>query len=177
METILFYNLKATGKPRWNLKADHEKQPHITELSAMLVNAETQETIHSVNLVIKPDGWVNDPENGNEDLGISEAWATMMLFQMWQGATRVTFDKKINQKIIKYAIARFLQPGLIKLWANKKKHECIKDITRKEFVVSDPSLTDCANLFVGVSADTEILNDNLCMIRNVYFASKIKALD
>lgn len=174
METILFYNVEATAKPEWKLSSDHEDQPHLTKLAALLVNSETLETIQTLDLIIKPDGFESDIPLAYDKNAIPEGFATMLLYLMWNGSKRVTYDKAFNQKLVKTAMSRFLQQEPVDLWKSKKDHICIKKLTTKDSDVKNPSLVECASHFVN---ENNILQnsflDNLVLIKDIYFASQI----
>jgi len=176
LNTILFYNVKANGQPRWNLKSDHEKQPHIEEIAAILVDEESQDIIQSINLVVKPDNWdisEDSPYTTEEhvEMGVPEGFAIMMLYLMWNNTKRVTFDKGLNQKLIKTAIARYLQDEPLNLWNSKKNHPCLKAITKKVTGISKPLFNDSTKHFLDRSYNRfdSDLYTSLILMRNMYF--------
>lgn len=63
MKTIIFYDTETTGLPDWKAPSDSETQPHLVQLAAILCNEETREIIDTLDVVIKPNGWVITPEN------------------------------------------------------------------------------------------------------------------
>ena len=50
-----------SGIPNFKLSADHPEQPHPCEIAALL-QTEPGETIETLDTLIKPDGWLIDPE-------------------------------------------------------------------------------------------------------------------
>jgi DNA polymerase-3 subunit epsilon len=54
----LFYDTETTGLPLWKEPSDHVDQPHIVQLAAKLVNLATREVLKSMDVIIRPDGWV-----------------------------------------------------------------------------------------------------------------------
>lgn len=53
---ILFYDTETTGIPRWDLPADHESQPRIVDLGAVLCG-ENGEELDRYESIVRPDGW------------------------------------------------------------------------------------------------------------------------
>jgi len=59
MSNILFFtDAETTGLPIWKEPSEDERQPHIVQLAGLLVNEDTQRVIQSIDVIIKPDGWV-----------------------------------------------------------------------------------------------------------------------
>ena len=117
MKTILFYDTETTGLPNWTTPSGGDDQPHIVQLGAVLVNEDTQEIIQSMDLIIKPDGWVIPQETidvhgvTNElaaEVGVPEHFAVMMLHLMRGNADRVAYNKTFDQRIVRIAMKRFM---------------------------------------------------------------------
>ena len=71
----LFYDTETTGLPDWHQPSDGPQQPHIVQLAACLVDLDTRETIDSMDMIIRPDGWVI-PDDVAEVHGITTERAT-----------------------------------------------------------------------------------------------------
>lgn len=57
MSLILFYDTETTGLPLFDQPSEDQRQPHIVEFAATLVDADTRASVASVHLVARPDGW------------------------------------------------------------------------------------------------------------------------
>lgn len=62
MNTIIFFDSETTGLPKFSLPSEDPSQPRVTQLAAELCIEETGEALASISLLIKPDGWVMEPE-------------------------------------------------------------------------------------------------------------------
>jgi DNA polymerase-3 subunit epsilon len=128
MKTAIFYDTETTNLPLWKQPSDHPDQPHMVELAASLVNLETREIIRSINVIIKPDGWVIPQEVVNihgitneralED-GIPEKDAISMLLAMKAEAEEhgpvllVGHNESFDRRIARIAIKRYLDRPLV----------------------------------------------------------------
>lgn len=91
----IFFDTETTGIPNWKEPSEHPDQPHIVQLAAELVDLDTQEVLDSMDVIVKPDGWIISEEmtaiHGitNEhalEVGIPEELALDMLLAMRQKA-------------------------------------------------------------------------------------------
>ena len=114
---ILFYDNETTGKPDWHSPSEGENQPHIIQLAAALVDDETHKPIASMNLIIKPDGWVI-PEDVVEvhgittehasQVGVPEEVALGTFLALWRASdVRVAHNEQFDARIIRIATKRF----------------------------------------------------------------------
>lgn len=123
MKLFLAYDSETTGIPAWKLPSEHPDQPHMVELAASLVNIETREVVRSIDVIIKPDGWVIPQECTNihgitteralED-GIPEKDAINMLVAMMAEAEEhgpvllVGHNESFDRRIVRIGIKRYL---------------------------------------------------------------------
>ena len=112
---VLAFDTETTGLPLWKEPSEHPDQPHMVQLAAKLFDPETREVRESIDVLIKPDGWVIPDEviavHGitNERAaaeGIPEVEAIQMLLSMAMQAKElvghnVSFDKRIARIAIK----------------------------------------------------------------------------
>lgn len=56
-KTIIFYDTETNGLPNWGMPSEDPSQPHVTQLAAELCDEETGETLASMNMIVRPDGW------------------------------------------------------------------------------------------------------------------------
>ncbi len=57
MDLIIFYDTETNGLPQWNLPSEDPSQPHVTQLAAELCDERSGNTIATMDVLIKPDGW------------------------------------------------------------------------------------------------------------------------
>lgn len=117
--TALFYDTETTGLPLWKDPSDHPDQPHIVQLAAKLVDLDTREILKSMDVLVKPDGWVI-PEDviaihgitneRAEAEGIPEIQAIEMLLAMWDGCELVGHNESFDRRIVRIAMKRHLDP-------------------------------------------------------------------
>lgn len=120
----LFLDTETTGLPLWKDPSDHPDQPHLVQLAAKLVNLDTREVLKSMDVIVKPDGWVIPDEviavHGitNERAaaeGIPEADAVDQLLSMVEemrahGGQVIGHNITFDQRIVRIAIKRHIDP-------------------------------------------------------------------
>lgn len=114
---VLFFDTETTGLPVWKEPSGSEVQPHIVQLAAELVDPDTREVIDSMNVIVKPDGWVIPPEMAEihgithehaMEVGIPESEAVAMLVRMRAGAAlRVAHNRQFDDRIVRIGLKRF----------------------------------------------------------------------
>jgi DNA polymerase-3 subunit epsilon len=55
---MLVYDTETTGLPDWNKPSEDHGQPHITQIAAQLCDESAGDILASLNVMIKPAGWV-----------------------------------------------------------------------------------------------------------------------
>jgi DNA polymerase-3 subunit epsilon len=99
MKTALIFDTETTGLPLFEQPSDHPDQPHLVQLGALLVDLDTRRELASVDLIMRPDGWVIGEEVSKihgithelaMDVGVPEAVAVDALISMWRLADGVT---------------------------------------------------------------------------------------
>jgi DNA polymerase-3 subunit epsilon len=115
----LFYDTETTGLPLWKEPSDHVDQPHIVQLAAKLVNLATREVLKSMDVIIRPDGWVIPDDviavHGitNERAaaeGIPEAEAIDQLLAMWGDVELIGHNESFDRRIVRIATKRHIDP-------------------------------------------------------------------
>lgn len=121
----LIFDSETTGLPLWKEPSDHPDQPHIVQLAAKLVNVDTREVLQSMDVIVKPDGWVIPQDcidiHGitNERAaaeGIPEKEAVEMLLAMVADAELVGdvelvgHNESFDRRIVRIGIKRHLDP-------------------------------------------------------------------
>jgi len=115
MNLALFYDTETTGLPLFKEPSEHPDQPHIVQLAACLVDLDTRNTIASMDVIVKPDGWII-PEavtvihgittEHAMDVGIPEKMAINMLIALWNERTRIGHNESFDARIVRIAQMR-----------------------------------------------------------------------
>ena len=116
MRTGLFYDTETQGLPLFSEPSEHPGQPHIVQLAAVLADLDTERTIASMDVIIRPDGWAIPDEvsaihgittEHAMDVGIPEAMAVDMFMSLWAGRLRIAHNESFDARIIRIAQHRF----------------------------------------------------------------------
>lgn len=187
----MFYDTETTGLPVWSEPSEGENQPHMVQLAAKLVDADTRKVIQSIDLIIRPDGWVIPAEvteiHGITTehalaVGVPEALALQMLLAMWRAASvRAGHNESFDARIIRIATKRYLtDEDEIEAW-KAGAAECTGQITkpimqmepRSRWGWKMPKLSEAYKHFIGEdlqNAHSAMADVDGCMA--VYFAAK-----
>lgn len=114
---ILCFDTETTGLPDFKQPSEGPQQPHLVELAASLFDTATGEMIEGFSTLIKPDGWVSDPEALAAHCithemamaeGIPEADALAKFLGLHARADmRVAHNEAFDQRILRIAIKRY----------------------------------------------------------------------
>lgn len=124
MNPILFFDTETTGLPLFSEPSEHPDQPHIVQLAALLVDPESRETIASMDVIVRPDGWTIPDEvaavhgittERAEAVGIPEKLAVEMFMALWYHRPRVAHNEQFDARIIRIALMRF-QNHVVEEW-------------------------------------------------------------
>lgn len=118
MDLIIFYDTETNGLPQWNLPSEDPSQPHITQLAAELCDERSGNTIATMDVLIKPDGWTI-PEDLAELTGITtdralaegidRADALRQFTEMWHRASmRVGHNESFDARMLRIEYFREL---------------------------------------------------------------------
>lgn len=107
-----FYDTETTGLPQFKEPSGHPGQPHIVQLAAALVDLDSRETVASLDLVVRPDGWII-PDEVTEvhgitteyamTVGVPETLALSLFLEMWAGRKRIAHNESFDARIIRIA--------------------------------------------------------------------------
>lgn len=113
---IMFYDTETSGMPLWDKPSKDPGQPHILQVCALLVDAETRRVLQSIDLTVRPDGWVIDPEAEGVhgismeyalEVGVPETTALLALYEIWQRADlRVGHVESFDARMVRIALKR-----------------------------------------------------------------------
>jgi len=127
---------ETTGFARNGIPLDSPDQPHLVQLSALVVDPEIKRVTQSINLIVKPDGW-EIPEKVVEvhgistdhalEVGLPEKTVLDIFLSLWNGKKLIGHNLKYDRSIIAMSIARCygLNHELVHLWLNAPG-ECVQ---------------------------------------------------
>ncbi|KKJ05655.1 3'-5' exonuclease [Burkholderia gladioli] len=118
MKPILFYDTETNGLPLWREPSDHPGQPHITQLAAELIDADTGRTLASMDMMVQPDSW-DIPAELEALTGITNDIAMRfghpislvlnVFMAMWCDAElRVAHNETFDQRLVRIEAVRVL---------------------------------------------------------------------
>lgn len=58
----MVFDTETSGLPLWGEPSEDKRQPHVVQYTAVLTDADTQQEMDFVNLLVKPDGWTIEPD-------------------------------------------------------------------------------------------------------------------
>lgn len=126
MKPILFYDTETSGLPLFSSPSEHPDQPHIVQLGASLVDADSRRVISSIDLIVRPDGWEIPAEVAKVhgittesalQVGVSEETAVQALLDLERVALyRVAHNESFDARILRIACMRFKNSELADEW-------------------------------------------------------------
>ena len=125
MNLKLFYDTETTGLPDFKAPSESAHQPHIVQLAALLVDMDTRETIQSMDVIIRPDGWTIPEEvaavhgittEHAAEVGIPESLAVSMFMELWSGRNRVAHNQQFDARIVRIALMRYVDTEAADIW-------------------------------------------------------------
>ncbi len=126
MKPIMFFDTETSGLPLWSERSSDPKQPHIVQAAAILVDADTRETISSFDLIAKPEGWEIPDEVAkihgitNEHalkVGVPEEQLVAVLLWLWRQADcRVGHNQPFDARIVRIALKRRYEEHVADEW-------------------------------------------------------------
>ena len=125
MKLKLFFDTETTGLPDFKAPSESAHQPHIVQLAALLVDMDTRETIQSMDVICRPDGWTIPDEvaavhgittEHAAEVGIPEHLAVSMFMELWAGRARVAHNEQFDARIVRIALMRFHSEEAADIW-------------------------------------------------------------
>ncbi|APW38484.1 hypothetical protein RD110_15795 [Rhodoferax koreense] len=116
MNLALGYDTETSGLPLFSSPSEHPDQPHIVQLAGLLVDLDTRRTVASMDVVIRPEGWVITEEMAAihgithehaMDVGIAEDLAVEMFMALWAGRPLIAHNESFDRRIVRIAQHRF----------------------------------------------------------------------
>lgn len=125
MTRIVFYDTETTGLPLWNQPSEHPDQPHIVQLGACLVDVTSRKVLSTIDVMVRPDGWLIPDEAAAvhgittemaADLGVPESLAVEMLLDLVGDRTRVAHNEPFDARLVRIACMRHFDPSQADAW-------------------------------------------------------------
>lgn len=118
MKTALFYDTETTGLPLFEQPSEHPDQPHIVQIAALLVDLDTRQTISSMDVIVRPNGWIIPDEvaavhgittDHAMAVGVEEKTAMDLFLALWKGPgiLRIAHNEQFDARIVRIALKRF----------------------------------------------------------------------
>lgn len=188
MNKITFYDTETTGLPEWKIPSGDKKQPHLVSLTAIQCNANTEEILQRIDLIVRPNGWEIPQEvvdihgittEKAKDCGVYEPAAAGMLLELCRDSVRVSHNRTFDQRIIRIALKRYQDNETIEKWAEKEDHKCTMLMSkpimelppRGKWGWKNPKLEEAYKYFTGKTlenAHSSSADTGACM--EIYFA-------
>lgn len=182
MKQIIFFDTETTGIPLWRERSDSAGQPHIVQIAAIKVDAETREVIEMMDVVVAPDDWeipqvtidIHGITNDYAaDIGVPEKEAVQMFLDIWNGRDWVSHGKSFDKRIMRIALKRWSDGLSIETW-KECPAECTGQLSRPILGLKKmPKLVEAYQHFFGREHDnphTATGDAAACM--QIYFAIK-----
>ena len=177
---IVVFDTETSGMPDWKMPSEADNQPHIVQLAAVVVDTQKRNIKQSINVIVKPSGWLIDPETTKihgitteyaMDVGISEGLAIEMFIELVKGKTRVAHNTTFDNRIIRIGLKRYFPDkadafkelpyyctlqNSRKIMGGKSGHtlaEALKHFTGKDLVNAHNAMADtlgCMDLYFGI---------------------------
>lgn len=121
----LFYDTETTGLPDFKAPSDAPHQPHLVQLAAQLVDMRTRQVVHSLELIVQPNGWEIPDEvakiHGITDayaraVGVPEHFAIDALLTLWNRHLRIAHNEAFDARMIRIALKRYFGEKLADEW-------------------------------------------------------------
>jgi len=185
MEQIIVFDTETTGLPDWKAPSAAPHQPHIVQLAAVVADKETGRISQSMDVIIRPDGWVSEKEaiathgittERAMDEGVPEKTAVEMFLALWNGRLRIAYNTQFDNRIIRIATKRYCGADVIDRWHSGVEGEdwsCMMKVSHGIMGGKLPKLTEAYTHFYGIimsDAHTAMKDAMACLA--IYLISK-----
>lgn len=187
MDLATVFDTETTGLPEWKEPSGSEKQPHIVQLAAHQVDRDTQKVIQTLDVIVKPEGWVIPQEVTDihgitteyaGDVGVPEKMALEMFIELSGGHLHIAHNATFDRRIIRIGLKRFFGDRIADDFKDAP-YECtgilakpiMQMLPKGRYGYKMPKLVEAYKHFTGkdlVDAHTAIADVNACL--EVYWA-------
>ena len=125
MKYAVFFDTETTGLVRFKDPSIHPDQPHIVQLGACLVDIDTRKVLSTLDVMVRPDGWLIPDEVAAihgittemaADLGVPESLAVEMLLDLVGSRTRIAHNESFDARIVRIACMRHFEGSQADEW-------------------------------------------------------------
>lgn len=120
----LFYDTETTGLPLFSEPSEHPDQPHIVQLAALILDLDTRQSLASMDVIVRPDGWIIPDDvaaihgittERAMDEGVPEETALEMLLALWgtgriSQRLRIAHNEGFDARIVRIGCKRHIDP-------------------------------------------------------------------
>ena len=179
MNLGLVYDTETTGIPDFKSPSDSPHQPHIVQLAAALVDLDYMEVRSSIDLIIKPEGWIIPAETTEvhgittsmaNDFGVKESVAINMFWQLIKApygtVDRIGHNISFDDRIMRIAMKRYMGEEIAETFKQGEKYCTMRSATNivkcpptEKMIAAgrrhykNPSLSECYKFFFDKDLD------------------------
>ena len=128
MNLAIFFDTETTGLPDFKSPSDAPQQPHIVQIAAAMVDLDTKTTVQTIDLTVRPDGWVIPKEVSDihgithemaMDVGVNEEEAINAFIALMETKEstasspvfrpRIAHNASFDDRIMRIAFKRYIE--------------------------------------------------------------------
>lgn len=123
---LFFYDTETTGIPLFDQPSDDPRQPHLVQVAAVVVDSDTKQVVHGIDMIVRPDGWVIPEDVAAVHgitteramaVGVPEALVVDVLWDLWLTThLRVAHNQSFDARLVRIALKRFRNDELADQW-------------------------------------------------------------
>lgn len=179
---VVIFDTETNGMINWKMPSADKNQPHIVQLGAVVVDVNSHKVKQSINVIVKPEGWII-PEEITKIHGITTEYAIKvglperdvirLFLKMLGDKTRIAHNTTFDNRIIRIGIKRFFDDAIADNF-NKGDYYCTLQHSKKIMGgKSGHTLTEALKYFtdkVLIDAHDAMADTIACM--DIYFSQK-----
>ena len=184
---LLFYDTETTGLPLWGEPSEDPRQPHIVQLSALLVEEDNRQVVDELDVLVKPEGWTIPEdvvtihgittEHALEH-GIPEREALARFLALHELADeRIGHVESFDMRIVRIALKRYRDDAAADHWKTQRS-QCTAKLAKAVLGMHKlPKLTEAHKQLTGkpMSGAHSATGDTRACL-TVFFACKDAAV-
>lgn len=167
----IFFDTETSGLPLFSEPSEDPRQPHIVQLAAALVDLDTRTTLHTMDVICRPDGWMIPKEVSDihgitteraMDEGIPEADALEQFMTLWDRRLRIAHNQTFDARIVRIAQSRFgHDEDRLALWKGGKAL-CTQNMATPIMKLPPTAKMRAAGFFKNKSANLQEAHEFFC---------------